>query len=71
MDLSKMYTNIFKFLLFMNNPGNENKIRPLIQSSNVNSVDENGSSALLLAAEKGYNQCVFKCEIFVVRNHLV
>lgn len=39
--------------LFINDLGNENEIRPLIHSTIINSVDENGNTALLLAAEKG------------------
>lgn len=42
----------------MNDPGNENEVQLLVHSSNINSVDENGNTALQLAAQRGDNSTI-------------
>ena len=37
----------------MNNSGNENEAQLLLHKTNLNAVDENGNSAIMLAAERG------------------
>lgn len=45
---------IFVDIVFMlNDLGNENEVQLLVHSTNLNAMDENGNSALLLAAERG------------------
>lgn len=43
----------------MNDSGNENGFQLLVHSTNLNSVDENGNSAITLAAERGDNDINF------------
>lgn len=48
-------SNLFCLIYVLNDPGNENDVRLLIRGSNVNSLDADGNSALLLAVERGNN----------------
>lgn len=47
------------FILYV--PENENEAQLLIHSNNINAMDENGNSALMLAAERGDNKNCFWC----------
>lgn len=56
-----MHVHYIHFEFTLNVPGNENEVQLLLDSTNLIAVDENGNSALLLAAEKGDN--INDCEM--------
>lgn len=51
-DIKETIIRLFCIYL-LNNPGKENEALLLIHTINLNAQDENGNSALLLAAERG------------------
>lgn len=44
----------------MHDLGKANEVQLLVSSVNLNAVDENGNSALMVAAERGKNKLVVK-----------
>lgn len=61
-----MFENLFL------NEGNENEVqRLLMNGANLNATDENGNSALLLAAAKGYNIITYKLHIHTKTHHQI
>lgn len=41
------------FLRILTDPGKANEVQILLSSTNLNAADENGNSALMVAAERG------------------
>lgn len=51
-----IYSDLFDLNFHvLNGPGNENDVKLFINADNINDVDDNGSSALLQAVDRGNN----------------
>lgn len=56
-----LYSYLFDLNFYvLNGPGNENGVRLFINAANINDVDDNGSSALLQAVDRGNNAFIRK-----------
>lgn len=52
------YTDSCIFRLKINDSGNQNEVQRLVNGFNIDSVDGNGNTALILAAERGDEQWI-------------
>lgn len=60
-EANTLYNYLFDlYFCVLNEPGNENDVRLFINAANINDVDDNGSSALLQAVDRGNNAFIRK-----------